>query len=65
MAVIAIIALLGPVGGATLYRIRQIEIKVMNGLSDDMSEVKTELKAVQGELARLRILIVSQIENRG
>jgi hypothetical protein len=65
MAVVAVIALLAPIGGAQLYRTRQLEIKVMNGLSDDMTELKTEMKAVEGELTRLRILVVTLLEGRG
>ncbi len=62
MAVLAIVALLAPIGGTVVYRVRQLEIKVMNGLSDDMNDVKEELKSVTSELHDLKILVVKQIE---
>jgi len=65
MAVIAVIALLAPIGGAQLYRTRQLEIKVMDGLSDDMVEVKSEMKSITAELHDLKVMVVSLIEQRG
>ncbi len=65
MAVLAIVALLAPIGGTVVYRVRQLEIKVMNGLSDDVVEMKNELGSVTGELHDLKILVVSLIEQRG
>ena len=65
MAVLAIVALLAPIGGTVVYRVRQLEIKVMNGLSDDVVEVKNELSSVTSELHDLKILVVSLIEKRG
>ncbi len=65
MAVLAIVALLAPIGGTVVYRVRQLEIKVMNGLSDDVGEMKDELSSVTGELHDLKILVVSLIEKRG
>ncbi len=64
-AVIAILAILTPIGGTVVYRVRQLEIKVMNGLSDDMNEMKDELKSVTSELHDLKILVVKQIEGEG
>ncbi len=64
-AVIAILAILTPIGGTMVYRVRQLEIKVMDGLSDDMSELKDELKSVTAELHDLKILVVKQIEGGG
>ena len=65
MAVIAVIALLAPIGGTVVYRVRQLEIKVMNGLSDDMVEIKNELGEVTKELHNLKIMVVSLIEHGG
>ena len=64
-AVIAILAILVPIASAILYRVRQLEIKVMNGLSDDMSDMKDELKLVTREMHNLKILVVKQIEGGG
>ncbi len=65
MTVLAIVALLAPIGGTVVYRVRQLEIKVMNGLSDDVVEVKNALSSVTDELHDLKILVVSLIEKRG
>ena len=65
MTVLAIVALLAPIGGTVVYRVRQLEIKVMNGLSDDMVEMKNELGEVTKELHNLKIMVVSLIEKRG
>ncbi len=65
MTVLAIVALLAPIGGTVVYRVRQLEIKVMNGLSDDVVEVKDELSEVTKELHNLKIMVVSLIEQRG
>ncbi len=65
MAVLAIVALLAPIGGTVVYRVRQLEIKVMNGLSDDVAEMKAEFGAVTSELHDLKILVVKQIESGG
>ncbi len=64
-AVIAVLAILTPIGGTMVYRVRQLEIKVMNGLSDDMTELKNELKSVTSELHDLKMLVVSSIEKDG
>ncbi len=65
MAVIALLAILVPIGGTVAYRVRQLEIKVMNGLSDDVVEMKNEFGAVKKELHDLKIVVVSLIEKRG
>ena len=62
---IAVLAILTPIGGTVVYRVRQLEIKVMNGISDDMAEMKDELKSVRAEVHDLKILVVKQIEQRG
>ncbi len=65
MAVIAMLAILAPIGGTVVYRVRQLEIKVMNGLSDDVAEMKEEFSAVTKELRDMKIMVVSLIEKRG
>ncbi len=61
-AVIAILAILAPIGATVAYRVRQLEIKVMNGLSEEMAEMKEEFSEVKKELTRIRVLYVQQIE---
>ena len=65
MAVIAMLAILVPIGGTVVYRVRQLEIKVMNGLSDDVAEMKDEFGAVSKEMHDLKVMVVSLIEHGG
>jgi hypothetical protein len=37
---VAIVAIMTPLMAATLYRIRHLEIKVMNGLSDKINHIE-------------------------
>jgi hypothetical protein len=69
MIILAILAILLPMAGVQLLRLRKLEIKVMNGLLDRVDRLEkrmcSELSSVTSELHDLKALVVSLVEQRG